>query len=244
MTADTPPSIDRLFELLADRAVGPLSPAEAAELVALQAKWPHVSADALDLAAAAADLALAQPTDELSPALRDRILAAAPDHLPGTMPRESRRAKGVTKLAVATGWVVAASLAGFVVVTYPMANSGPTLNAVVARPTAVTFQAKTGAGEVVWDAPSQQGFLTVRGLPPNDPAKERYQLWIVDAGRTDPKHAQPVDGGLFDVGPDGSATVPVRAALPVRQATAFAVTREGPDGVVVSAGRHLAVFAR
>ena len=79
---------------------------------------------------------------------------------------------------------------------------------------------------------------------PCDPAKERYQLWVVDAARTDPAHAQPVDGGLFDVGPDGSATVPVRAALPVRDATVFAVTRELPDGVVVSAGPHLAVFGR
>jgi hypothetical protein len=238
MTADTPPSIDRLFALLADRAVGPLTPAEAAELAALQAQWPHVADDALDLAAAAADIALSLPADGLPPGLRDRILAAAPDHLPITRPRA--RANPLAWV----GWAVAACLAVAVVGTYPLRQIGLTPAVVAARPTAATFPAKTGAGEVVWDTPSQQGFLTVRGLPPNDPAKERYQLWIVDAARTDPKHAQPVDGGLFDVGPDGSATVPVRAALPVRQAAAFAVTREGPDGVVVSAGPHLAVFAR
>ena len=238
MTADTPPSIDRLYDLLADRAVGPLPPAEAAELAALQSQWPHVPDDAFDLAAAAADLALAQPADELPPALRTRILAEAPDHLPITRPRAKPR-----PLAWA-GWAVAAGLAGWLVWVNVATVWRPGPAEFARRPSAVTFPAKTGAGEVLWDAPAQQGFLTVRGLPPNDPAKARYQLWIVDAGRTDPAHAQPVDGGLFDVGPDGSATVPVRAALPVRQATVFAVTREVPDGVVVSAGPHLAVFTR
>jgi hypothetical protein len=234
MTADRPPSIDRLYELLADRAVGPLSPSEAGELAALQAQWPHVPDDALDAAAAAADLALSPPVGGLPPHLLARVLADAPDHLPITLPRTRS-----PRLAWA-GWAVAAGLAG--VMVWLNAGRGPV--AVSRSPTAVVFPAKTGSGEVVWDGPTQRGVLTVRGLPPNDPARERYQLWVVDAGRTDPRHPQPIDGGLFDVGPDGSATVPVRAALPVREAAAFAVTREGPDGVVVSAGPHLAVFAR
>ncbi len=237
MTTDFPPSIDRLYDLLADRAVGRLAPAERAELTALQAKWPHVPDDALDLAAAATDIALSPPARALPPALTARVLATAPDHLPLTRPR------GKPRTLAWAGWAVAAGLAGWLVwVNVP--PPAPTPAAVAARPTAARYMAKAGAGEVVWDATSQQGFLTVRGLPPNDPANERYQLWVVDAARTDPTHAQPVDGGLFDVGPDGSATVPVRATLPVRDATAFAVTREVPDGVVVSAGPHLAVFTR
>ncbi len=238
MTADTPPSIDRLFDLLADRSVGLLPPADAAELAALQAQWPHVPDDAFDLAAAAADLALSSPAGELPPALRSRVLAEAPEHLSVTRPRAKSR-----PLAWA-GWAVAAGLAAGLVWVNVATVRPPGPVEFARRASAVTFPAKTGAGEVLWDASTQHGFLTVRGLPPNDPVKERYQLWIVDAGRTDPAHAQPVDGGLFDVGSDGVATVPVRAALPVRQATAFAVTREVPDGVVVSAGPHLAVFTR
>jgi hypothetical protein len=238
MTADSPPSIDRLYDLLADRAVGRLTAADRAELTALQAKWPHVADDALDLAAAAADMALSPPADRLPPALFARVLADAPDHLPIVRPPTKPR-----PLAWA-GWAVAAGLAGWLawVNTVKVPPPGPV--EIAKRPTAVKYPAKAGAGEVVWDGASQQGFVTVRGLPPNDPSKVRYQLWVVDAGRTDPEHAQPVDGGLFDVAADGTATVPVRPALPVLDAAAFAVTREVPEGVVVSAGPHLAVFSR
>ncbi|MBX9627510.1 MAG: anti-sigma factor, partial [Gemmataceae bacterium] len=96
-------------------------------------------------------------------------------------------------------------------------------------------------GRVIWDAAKQEGYLEVRGLAPNDPARRQYQLWIVDAGRPD---KEPVDGGVFDVGPDGSALVPVRAALPIRDAAAFAVTEEAAGGVVVSRQPHLVVLTK
>jgi hypothetical protein len=103
---------------------------------------------------------------------------------------------------------------------------------------AATFVAdgqKPVTGNVVWSDAKQEGYLEVRGLPPIDPMEGTYQLWIVDGGRTDPDHKQPVDGGVFRVSSDGTALVTVRAPIRVKNATLFAITKEkDPAGVVVS----------
>jgi hypothetical protein len=94
-------------------------------------------------------------------------------------------------------------------------------------------------GDAVWDAATQRGFLHFVGLPANDPKVRQYQLWIIDGAR-DKRY--PVDGGVFDVPANSSEViVPIRAALPVRVAKAFAVTIERPGGVVVSAQRNVVV---
>jgi anti-sigma-K factor RskA len=83
---------------------------------------------------------------------------------------------------------------------------------------------EAGSGDVVWDPRTQRGFLRLKGYVANDPARARYQLWIVDAARD---HDAPVDGGVFDV-PAGrdEVIVPVHPTLPVSRAVAFAVTLE------------------
>ena len=90
---------------------------------------------------------------------------------------------------------------------------------------------------MVWSTAKQEGYLEVRGLKPTDPTKEQYQLWIVD-----PTKKQPVDGGVFDVKPDGTALVRVRTPIVVKDAVAFAVTKETAGGVVVSEKEHLLVL--
>ncbi len=95
-------------------------------------------------------------------------------------------------------------------------------------------------GDAVWDPVTQRGYLHFVGLPANDPKVRQYQLWIVDGGR-DKRY--PVDGGVFDVPANSSEViVPIRAALPVRTAKAFAVTIEKPGGVVVSEQQHVVVL--
>lgn len=96
-------------------------------------------------------------------------------------------------------------------------------------------------GDVVWNDARQEGYLRLVGMPPNDPARSQYQLWIVDPERDE----QPVDGGVFDV-PEGAGelVIPVRATLPVDAPVAFAITREQPGGVVVSDGPLLVVASR
>ena len=87
-------------------------------------------------------------------------------------------------------------------------------------------------GEVLWSNRRQEGVLTLRGIRPNDPKREQYQLWIVDPKR-DAKF--PVDGGVFDVtSADGTVVIPVDAKLPILEPTAFVITREQPGGVVKS----------
>lgn len=96
------------------------------------------------------------------------------------------------------------------------------------------------AGDVVWDAARQEGFLRLRGLPALDP-EHRYQLWIVDAARQGP----PVDGGLLALPPDpGEVVVHVAARLPVREPAAFVLTVEAAHGAVVSAQEHVVAIAR
>ena len=92
-------------------------------------------------------------------------------------------------------------------------------------------------GDVVWSTQRQAGFLRLSGLPVNDPDEAQYQLWIVDPSRD----AEPVDGGVFDVGPDGEQIIAIDAKLRVDRPTVFALTLEQPGGVVVSEGPLLVV---
>ena len=97
------------------------------------------------------------------------------------------------------------------------------------------------SGDVVWNDAGQQGVMRLAGLPANDPAVSQYQLWIVDANRDQ----HPVDGGVFDAPRDGrEVLIPIDAKLGVERPTVFAITREKPGGVVVSAGPLLIVAAR
>lgn len=98
------------------------------------------------------------------------------------------------------------------------------------------------SGDVVWDPVTQRGFIRFVGLAHNDPALNQYQIWVFDAARDE---RYPVDGGIFDV-PAGATEVlvPIRAAVPVRSAKAFAVTLEKPGGVVVSARDRVVALAQ
>lgn len=98
------------------------------------------------------------------------------------------------------------------------------------------------SGDVVWDPATQRGFMHFVNLPGNDPRTRQYQLWIFDATR-DARY--PVDGGVFDVPANATdVIVPIRAAIDVRAAQAFAVTVEKPGGVVVSGREHIIVLAK
>lgn len=102
--------------------------------------------------------------------------------------------------------------------------------------------ARQGGGDVVWHAGLQRGYMRIRGLAPNDPTKEQYQLWIFDTERGD---TFPVDGGVFDVKADarGEVVVPIQAKLAVGKAKLFAITVERPGGVVVSKRERIVLTA-
>lgn len=100
---------------------------------------------------------------------------------------------------------------------------------------------KGAAGEVLWSNHEQQGYMSFRGLPANDPKAAQYQLWIFDSSQ-DERH--PIDGGVFDVGPGGEVIVPITAKLRVQRPTLFAITLERPGGVVVSSRERLVLAAK
>ena len=100
--------------------------------------------------------------------------------------------------------------------------------------------AKGASGDVVWSASKQEGYMRFKGLAANDPKTIQYQLWIFDKDRDD---KYPVDGGVFDVGPDGEVVVKISPKLRVNEPVLFAVTVEAPGGVVVSKRERIVVTA-
>lgn len=100
--------------------------------------------------------------------------------------------------------------------------------------------AKGAGGDVVWSPSKQEGYMRFTGLATNDPKLLQYQLWIFDKDRDD---KYPVDGGVFDVGPDGEVVVKISPKLYVNEPVLFAVTVEAPGGVVVSKRERIVVTA-
>jgi len=239
---------ERLIDLLCTEATQELTPAEARELERLLAQFPDQDPDTFALAAAAADIALAGNGEPLPPELaatlrRDAAVFFATNQ-PVPAPASQTSQVHSWRLPLA-GWAVAAGLAAVLAWSnWPKpVPANPTTAELLARlkqaPGTKAFAAEEANAEVLWNAEKQEGFLTVGKLPPLDPTREQYQLWIVDAGR---QGKEPVDAGVFDVKPDGTAVIPVKAALKVKDAQVFAVTKEVAGGVVVTQGPMVLVF--
>ncbi len=239
----------RLHELLATRATQGLGDAEAAELARL-----GDDAGGFEEAAAMIDL-ITLPREPLPAALADKIFAAATRSASATAPAVPAvpAFTGAALAAVPSqplarsrarwpwvGWGVAALSATAALwlwrsQPHPAAEppSVAALRSELAAAEDVLRVAGTDAGvtaDVVWSARQQRGVLRIAGLGRNDPAKERYQIWIFDRARDE---RYPVDGGLFDV-MEGETTVEVRPRVQIKDATGFWVTREAPAGAVVS----------
>ena len=100
---------------------------------------------------------------------------------------------------------------------------------------------KNASGNVIWSDQFQQGYMTLTGIPVNDPKKSQYQLWIVDPKRDE----APVDGGVFDIPTDGSPVViPIVAKLALTQPQVFVITLEQPGGVVKSKQEQVVALAK
>jgi hypothetical protein len=254
----------RLESLLATEATQGLTPAETDELDTLLAAFPDEDPDGFELAAAAVHLALVGSSEKMPSRLAEKLHLATMAFTPPAAPTPRRA--GRPAWATWTGWAVAASLAGLLLYTnWPKKPVGPEVTQkpdepkppeVKREPTlaerraemlkdktakAATFdeaKAETTAS-VVWSGVRQEGYLEVRGLPPNDPTKEQYQLWIMDAAQKQPV---PVDGGVFDVKPDGTATFAVRSPIRVSDAQAFAISKEKPGGGPQPAGQIVLVL--
>ncbi len=244
--------LSRFEELDAGRVLGDLDAEESAEWSELSRQL-GVSGDAsLDLLAAEFEAALSRDSAPALPAgLAGRLcpvveMAAKPT---AAVPEKSKVVVGPW-----LGWAAAACLLGLLVFRGGDTDK-PTLSADVRRDdllrqetglkgipfagTAGDF-AKAG-GEVVWSDGKQEGYMTLSGIPANDPGQYQYQLWIVDPDRD----ALPVDGGVFDIpAGEGKVVIPIDSKLAVLKPAAFVITREKPGGVVKSAQEVVVAIAK
>jgi hypothetical protein len=194
--------LDRLEELLAQRATEGLDEAASAELNRLLERHPDVDAEQHERAAAAIHVANLGRLEPLPEHVRRSVLAAASAvRAPVAVVRPAKPASAWPWLAVAAALLIAAigwwpRLVG---PTAPVEERAA-LVAAGAREIAWTATADAAAvgasGDVVWDAVSQTGFMRFVGLAPNEPTRLQYQLWIFDRLRDE---RYPVDGGVFDI---------------------------------------------
>jgi len=254
----------RLQELLVDQVTGDMEADEFTELeTLLEQDAVRLQDDYMETAALIQLGLLEIDRRERAPMpdeLRERILAAAPSkqELDNIVAIEQTRPAAKPprrRLPVQTwsGWAVAATLA-VVLLAGNLLNRDPAATDYVARRDALlatapdvlsvpwsppeTAEFAGVTGEVVWSDDRQEGYMILAGMPVNNPASEQFQLWIVDPDRAE----QPVDGGVFNIAAaDGELIIPIDSALPISQPAAFAITREKPGGVVVSAGPLLVV---
>ena len=246
------PDDDRFLELLVDRATQWLELEERVELGEFLVDNPEVDDLGLELAAAAADRAFAAEHEEepLPAALQERVLASwsnppseAP-RAPSVLQLLPRTPAALSRLGAAAAILVALWL-GYILSEKGRLNppvSTPTElrdNLIVSAPDLVRWgwnglgdpAFANVTGEVVWSNERQEGYMTLRNLPSNNPTESQYQLWIVDPERD----KNPVDGGVFNVAA-AEVVIPIDAKLPVIAPGGFALTLEKPGGVVVSAG--------
>lgn len=258
----TGPNFDRLMELLAEEATQGLSSAQEAELSRLVSENPGVERDGLALAAAAIELGLDAPRSEPIPAgLRSTLERAGRDavarHAGTSLQFASRAGSGGIRMGMWLGWLAAAACLALAAAAWWPAISGrlqrgggpgmAEFEAMAAEPGSMRLPWGDFAlgdqppmiagvkGEVVWNEARQAGYLLFEGLPANDPAKEQYQLWIVDRRGLADQSGQSarISGAIFD-STGGRMVVPIKPAIPVQGAGLFAVTVEQPGGTWVS----------
>lgn len=268
MSQNIPPH-DPLQELLAGAALGDLSPDELRELQTSATPLSQSVREAYELTAAALDLALTSgEQDELPSELRQKILAAAPGHLPANpvvtqaapFTEVSGKFTGLLGGRELLAWVAVAASLLLAAFAYwqPIDRPGPSIveKTLVAQRAELLDESATPliqatwaagkhpleqpvTGDVVWSNERQEGYMRFVGLPVNNPQRQQYQLWIIDPTRDD----VPIDGGVFDITTEGEVIVPIRAKLKVSDPQAFAITVEQPGGVVVSEQTNLPLLA-
>jgi anti-sigma-K factor RskA len=244
----------RFDELCAGRALSDLSLEEERELAALAAQLGVDPDAAFELMASS--LEVDSISDSPLPAhLASRLHAWADETVASSATNIVRPPQSVWKRAIAhpvSGWAAAAVILMVSLYTsrmetpLPLTQAEQRLRAEAADLVERKFQGlgdfKQAGGSVVWSDTRQEGYMTLSGIPSNDPKKAQYQLWIVDPTRD---ADAPVDGGVFDVPADGSPViVPIAAKLSIHNPQAFVITLEQPGGVVKSKQEKVVALAK
>lgn len=272
MNDNASPQIDRITELLADRALFGLDAAEQQELDRLRVDSKDIDFESLERIAAAAQLASLGEIQTLPSELASKLAAQAQAEINNAAGSTQEVASQTTTITPPVSsfprreliaWFAAAAAVAFALLSVTRQSPSAAdlraellalANTEAAELTRVTWTAtedptaKAASGEVVWHNGRQQGVMKFTGLPANDPTVEQYQLWIFDEEQN---ASYPIDGGVFDIpatkqSANGTTEVLVKidAKLPVVKPTMFAITIEKPGGVVVSSRERLPLLAK
>ena len=243
----------RFDELSAGRAMGDLSLEEERELVLLGEQLGIDSDLAFELLAASIEVEFLQTSCAPLPASLAARLHQCADELskPAAIitPQVPAWRKVIRNPLIA--WAAAAAIAIIAVLSsqnephispaQAEAKLRTEARDLIERKFAGLGTFKDAGGKVVWSDQLQQGYMTLTGIPVNDPKKAQYQLWIVDPKRDE----APVDGGVFDIPTDGSpVVVPIAAKLALTNPQAFVITLEQPGGVVKSKQEKVVALAK
>jgi hypothetical protein len=235
---------ERFEELRAGRALGDLSDQEFIEVDSLARELDLQHDFDFDLLAASIEVELL--LDRVGPmpaSLKERLHKQA-DSMSAPVVNNvispPASVWGKVLRSPLTGWAAAAMIAISMFLTNRETPVTPTQAAAELRMEARDLierdfsglgNFKDAGGKVIWSDQLQKGYMTLSGIPANDPKKAQYQLWIVDPKRDE----APIDGGVFDIPSDGSpVVVPIAAKLALTQPQAFVITLEQPGGVVKS----------
>ncbi len=246
----------RFDELSAGRALGDLTMEEERELAGLCEQLGLAPEASLDLLAAAIDAEAQQNSATILPDHLARRLHEWADQAveppAARIIRPQVSAWQIVARNPVSGWMAAAAMLIFaLMITREKPELSPAQAEIrlraeapdlIERQFAGVGDFKQAAGRVVWSDQFQKGYMTLEGIPVNNPTQAQYQLWIVDPGR-DPD--SPVDGGVFDIPTDGSPVViPIAAKLALNKPQAFVITLEQPGGVVKSKQEKVVALAK
>ncbi len=234
----------RFEELCAGRALGDLSHEEERDLALLSAELGRDPDLAYELLATCIELDFLKE-EPLPAALAQKLKEQfkAPSNI--VHPQVSTWGKVLR--SPLTGWAAAAAIALFALISAPKQQEiSPVSLREEARDlverkfTGIGNFAQAG-GSVIWSDERQHGYMTLSGIPANDPQRAQYQLWIVDPKRDE----APVDGGVFDIPAGGGpVVVPISAKLALTDPQAFVITLEQPGGVVKSKQEQVVALAK
>lgn len=241
--------IQRLEELEAGRIFGDLTKDEWAEWESLSKDNPGILDGSLEWTAAQLDSSLAgeSSNNSLPSDLRNLVKEGTADFVVEPEPSNVERPSFSAWNSAPIAWAVAAILTLLLIVSWTIRpDTSSDLVDVDASPDRVmsTFAGlgdyEGVSGSAVWSDELQEGYMSLEGLPLNDPKKQQYQLWIVDPERDE----APVDGGVFDIAESGTVRIPIDAKLRIDEPQAFVITLEQPGGVVKSKQEVVVALAK
>ncbi len=274
---------EEMLQLLAERALAGLNEADTARLQELFTAAGIEDDESFDRAAAAAALAMLETKEAAPPSVYTRAAQAAEDFAREMANNAKVRGDPALRLTDAEipqprrisgawlGWLAAAACLALAALGWLQVFANRQQAAAVSLASLRdTVAAAPGAkklawapwenpeipgvsGNVVWNQSAQKGYMTFRGLPANDPAKEQYQLWIIDERGL----AQRVSGGIFNASSESSGwkgevraqrlgdelIVEIDPGVHVGTPALFAVTIEKPGGTWVSDMKRKVVVA-